>query len=86
MIKANTVEEYIAQQSAEHQTVIEKMRNLMKEHAPAAKEKIAYRMLTYMIGKEVVAHFHTAKMHLGFYPTPSGIDDFIQRNMEVHNL
>ena len=79
MIKANTIEEYIAQQSAEHQAVIEKMRNLIKEHAPTAKEKIAYRMPTYMIGKEVVAHFHTAKTHLGFYPTPSGIDDFREK-------
>ena len=76
MIKANTIEEYISQQTESSQTVIEKMRTLIKECVPDAIEKISFRMPAYMIGKEVVVYFHTAKTHLGFYPLPEGIEAF----------
>jgi len=76
MIKVNTIEEYIAQQAEASQAVIDKMRILIKECAPDAEEKISFRMPAYLIGKEVIVYFHTAKTHLGFYPLPEGIDAF----------
>jgi len=76
MLKANTIEEYIAQMTAEQQAVITRMRALIKECVPEAEEKISFRMPAYMIGKEVVVYFHTAKTHLGFYPLPEGIEAF----------
>ena len=79
MLKANTIEEYIAQMSAEQQAVIDKMRTLIKECVPNAVEKISFRMPAYMIGKEVIVYFHTAKTHLGLYPLPQGIEAFKDR-------
>jgi len=76
LIQATTIDEYMLQQSLERREAAEKMRALIKECAPDAAEKISYRMPTYTIGKEVVVHFHTAKGHLGFYPTPDGIEAF----------
>ncbi|MCL2556167.1 MAG: DUF1801 domain-containing protein [Firmicutes bacterium] len=76
MIKANTIEEYIAQQTADSQAVIDKMRTLIKECAPDAEEKISFRMPAYMIGKKVIVYFHTAKTHLGFYSLPEGVEAF----------
>ena len=76
MIQSNTIEEYIALQTQEHQEIIAKMRALIKECAPNAVEKISFRMPTYTIGKNVVVHFHTAKKHLGVYPMPERIELF----------
>jgi len=76
MLKATTIEEYIALQTDASQAVIEKMRTLIKECVPNAEEKISFRMPAYTIGKEVVVYFHTAKTHLGFYPLPDGIEAF----------
>ena len=76
MLKANTIEEYTAQQTLEQQSVIEKMRTLISGCVPNAEEKISFRMPTYTIGKEVVVHFHTAKNHLGLYPLPEAIVAF----------
>ena len=79
MLQANTIEEYIKLQTVEQQSVIAKMRTLIKECAPNATEKISFRMPTYTIGKEVLMHFHTAKNHLGVYPTPEGIEAFASK-------
>jgi len=76
MIKASTIQEYIVQQTAASQAVIAKMRTLIKDCVPDAEEKISFRMPAYMIGKEVIVYFHTAKTHLGFYPLPEGIETF----------
>jgi len=82
MKEVSTIEEYIAQQSSEHQKVIEKMRALIKKNAPKAYEKISYRMPTYTMNNQVIAHFHTAKNHLGFYPTPEGVEAFRAKTTE----
>jgi len=79
MNNALTIEEYIALQTAEHRQIITKMRALIKECAPSSIEKISFRMPTYTIGKEVVVHFHTAKKHLGLYPTPEAIEFFADK-------
>jgi len=82
MLKATTIEEYKAQQTPEHQKVVEAMRAFIKECVPSAEEKISYRMPTYTISKQVIVHFHTAKNHLGFYPTEEGIEAFKDRLTE----
>ncbi|MCL2861141.1 MAG: DUF1801 domain-containing protein [Firmicutes bacterium] len=79
MNKATTIEEYVAMQDDEHKAVIEKMRTLIKECVPQAEEKISFRMPAYLIGKDVIVYFHTAKTHLGFYPLPDGIETFADK-------
>ncbi|HBS47400.1 MAG TPA: hypothetical protein DEA91_28395 [Paenibacillus sp.] len=48
---------------------------MIKEAAPDAKEKISYQMPTFELHGNLV-HFAAFKNHIGFYPTPNGIDAF----------
>ena len=47
----------------------------IKESAPDAEEKISYQMPTFALHGNLV-HFAAHKNHIGFYPTPSGIEAF----------
>ena len=46
--------------------------------APEAQETINYMMPTYKLNGNLV-HFAGYKKHIGFYPTPSGIEKFKDR-------
>jgi len=69
------VDEYINQYTGEVKTRLEKIRKVIKKTAPDATETISYRMPTYRKGKNLF-HFAGFKNHIGFYPTPSGIEAF----------
>lgn len=51
------------------------MRELIKENAPDATEKISYAMPTFYLSGNLV-HFAGYAKHIGFYPTPSAISAF----------
>jgi uncharacterized protein YdhG (YjbR/CyaY superfamily) len=51
------------------------MRETIRAAAPDATEKISYGMPTFYDGGNLV-HFGVAKNHIGFYPTPNGIEAF----------
>jgi uncharacterized protein YdhG (YjbR/CyaY superfamily) len=70
-----TIDEYIAQFSLEIQEILNTLRKVIKESAPNATEKISYQMPTFFLHKNLV-HFAACKNHIGFYPTPSGIEAF----------
>ena len=71
------IEEYILQFSPEVQQILKTVRNVIKEAAPNAVEKISYQMPTFVLQGNLV-HFAAYKNHIGFYPTPSGIEMFKQ--------
>jgi uncharacterized protein YdhG (YjbR/CyaY superfamily) len=73
MIK--TIDEYISQFPPEVQEILNKLRKVIKEAAPEAKEKFSYQMPTFYLKGNLV-HFAAYKNHIGFYPTPSGIEAF----------
>jgi uncharacterized protein YdhG (YjbR/CyaY superfamily) len=70
-----TIDEYIAAFPAETQKFLEEMRAVIKKAAPDAEEKISYQMPTFFLKGNLV-HFAMHKIHIGFYPTPSGIQAF----------
>lgn len=70
-----SIDEYIATFSPEVQDILQTLRLLIKESAPDAKEKISYQMPTFELHGNLV-HFAAFKKHIGFYPAPSGIDEF----------
>lgn len=70
-----TIDEYILQFSPEIQESLKTLRKVIKESAPDAEEKISYQMPTFVLHGNLV-HFAAYKNHIGFYPTPSGIDKF----------
>jgi uncharacterized protein YdhG (YjbR/CyaY superfamily) len=73
--KFKTVDEYILQFSNDVQEILRKLRQVIKETAPEAEEKISYQMPTFYLYGNLV-HFAAYKNHIGFYPTPSGIEAF----------
>ena len=71
----NTIDEYIMQFPTEVQETLKTLRKVIKEAAPEAEEKISYKMPTFTLHGNLV-HFAAYKNHIGFYPTPSGIEAF----------
>jgi len=69
------IDQYIARFPADVQEILEKIRLTIREAAPEAKEKISYQMPTFTLEGNLV-HFAGYKKHIGFYPTPSGIEKF----------
>ena len=69
------VDKYIAAFPIEVQILLHQIRNVIKEKAPSATETIKYAMPTYVL-RENLVHFAGYKNHIGFYPTPSGIEIF----------
>jgi uncharacterized protein YdhG (YjbR/CyaY superfamily) len=74
-IKANSIDEYIAQFPKALQERLEQMRQTIHQAAPEAEEAISYAMPTFKLNGNLV-HFAAFKNHIGFYPAPQGIETF----------
>ena len=70
-----TMDEYIVQFPKNVRDVLEELRQVIKEVAPNAEETIDYGIPTFKFNGNLV-HFAAFKNHIGFYPTPSGIEAF----------
>jgi uncharacterized protein YdhG (YjbR/CyaY superfamily) len=70
-----TVDEYIQTFPKPVQKKLESIRQLVRELAPEAQEKISYQMPTFFLNGNLV-YFAAFKNHIGFYPTPNGISSF----------
>jgi uncharacterized protein YdhG (YjbR/CyaY superfamily) len=73
--KPKTVEEYIAQFPEPVQAILREVRAVVKEAAPGAEERLGYGMPGYYL-KGPLVYFAAHKKHIGFYPTPEGIEAF----------
>lgn len=73
--KVNSIDEYIESFPEEIGAKLKRMRELIRREAPDATEKISYQMPTYYLKGNLV-HFAAFSKHIGFYPTPSGIEAF----------
>ncbi len=71
-----TIDDYIAAFPEEIQTILQKIRATIKEIVPDAVEAIKYQMPTFVLNKKNLVHYAAFKNHIGFYPTPSGIEHF----------
>ncbi len=66
---------YIAHYPAEVQARLQKLRATIRKAAPEAEETINYGVPTFTLHGNLV-HFAAYAHHIGFYPTPSGIEQF----------
>lgn len=69
------MDEYIANFPKDVQEILEKIRATIKKAAPKAEETINYQIPTFTFKGNLV-HFAAFKGHIGFYPTPTGIEKF----------
>ena len=70
-----SVDAYIASFPQATQKLLTKIRKVIKQAAPKAEEGIGYNMPAYKLHGPLV-YFGAAKTHIGFYPTPSGVEAF----------
>ena len=70
-----TIDEYISMFPDDVQTILNQIRQTIREAAPEAQETINYQMPTFTLNGNLV-HFAAFKSHIGFYPTPTGIEAF----------
>jgi uncharacterized protein YdhG (YjbR/CyaY superfamily) len=73
--ETQTIDHYIASFPKEVQNILTQVRNTIREAAPDAEEIISYGIPTFTLKGNLV-HFAAYKSHIGFYPTPSGIENF----------
>ena len=71
----NAIDKYIAIFPEDVQAILEKIRATIQKAAPDAEETINYGVPTFTLKGNLV-HFAGFKNHIGFYPTPSGIEKF----------
>jgi uncharacterized protein YdhG (YjbR/CyaY superfamily) len=69
------IDEYISTFPAEVQRILNELRQTIKEVAPEAEETINYQIPTFTLHGNLV-HFAAFQNHIGFYPTPSGMEAF----------
>ena len=72
---SNNIDEYIAGFPPQVQEILQKIRQTIHEAAPEAQETINYAIPTFTLKGNLV-HFAAFEKHIGFYPTPSGIERF----------
>jgi uncharacterized protein YdhG (YjbR/CyaY superfamily) len=70
-----TIDEYINTFPEDVRRILNELRQTIKEVAPEAQETINYQMPTFTLHGNLV-HFAAFKNHIGFYPTPTGIEAF----------
>ena len=69
------IDEYIASFPKDTQEILEKVRTTIRQAAPDAEETIKYQIPTFTLKGNLV-HFGAFKKHIGFYPTPTGTEEF----------
>jgi uncharacterized protein YdhG (YjbR/CyaY superfamily) len=75
MEQLDTIDSYTGTFPAEVGTILERLRQTIREAAPEAREGFSYRIPTFKLNGNLV-HFAGFKSHIGFYPAPSGIEAF----------
>src|SRR5262249_42189547 len=79
-----SIDEYIAGFPTDVQRILHEIRSIIRTAAPDAEEAIKYRMPTFVLNGNLV-HFAAFEKHVGFYPTPSGIEAFKDELSGYHN-
>ena len=70
-----SVEEYISTFSLPVQDLLGQLRKTIRGAAPEAEELISYNMPAFKL-KGMLVYYAGYEKHIGFYPTPSGIEGF----------
>lgn len=74
----STIDEYIANQPAEVQPLLQSIRETIRAAAPDAAEKISWQMPTFWQGENIV-HFAAFKKHIGLFPGGEAVGIFADR-------
>ena len=73
---AKNIDEYIAGFPKDIQSMLSQIRITITKAVPGAEEAIKYAIPTFVLNGRNLVHFAAFKNHIGFYPTPTGIESF----------
>lgn len=73
---ATTVDEFITRYPGDVQEILMKIRTLIKQAVPEAKEIINYGIPTFTLNDKNLVHYSAYEKHIGFYPGPKNIEAF----------
>ena len=82
-IKPGNVDDYISDFSEDIRSVLEKIRTTIRKAAPGALEMISYGIVAFKFHGKPLVYFAGFKNHIGFYPTPTGIEEF-EKELSVY--
>ncbi len=71
----NTIDEYIATFPENVRSILEELRQAIRESAPEAEEAISYQMPAFKLNG-ILVWFAAFKNHVGFYPKTSAVEAF----------
>jgi uncharacterized protein YdhG (YjbR/CyaY superfamily) len=74
-MKAENIDSYISASPDPHQELMQQLRQIIRETAPEATEKISWAMPTFY-QKGNLVHFAALANHVGFYPGSAAIAKF----------
>lgn len=66
-----TIDEYIAAFPPDVQSILEKIRSIIREAAPQAKERLSYKIPAFAMNGDLI-YFAAFKKHIGIYPPVRG--------------
>lgn len=70
------IDQFISDYPPKVQAILQKIRALIQMSAPGAEEAMSYGIPTFKLNGKNLVHFSAFKEHIGFYPTPRGIEKF----------
>jgi uncharacterized protein YdhG (YjbR/CyaY superfamily) len=82
--KATNIDDYISEFPPDIQEILQAIRTTVREAAPGAAETINYAIPTFTMGGRNLVHFAAFPKHIGFYPTPGGIEQFKDELSKYH--
>jgi len=82
IVRPATVDEYISTFPEDIQSILQKVRNVVREAAPDAQEKISYNMAGYFLEGWLV-WFGGFKNHVGMYPITDALEP-IKQELSVY--
>lgn len=71
-----TVDTYLAQFKGEARRRLDRMRAIIRETSPDAKESFSYGLVGYKRNGKPLVYFGGFEHHTGFYATPNGHEAF----------
>lgn len=74
--KVNDIEIYIADYPENVRMIMEKLRQVIKEIVPEARETIGYGIPTFKLKGRNLVHFGGFENHIGFFPGSEAIEVF----------
>ena len=74
MQKFDTVDEYINSFDGKKKELLMEFRRRINSLTPESVESVSYGMPGYKLNGKPLVYFAAFKNHIGFFPTPSGID------------